>query len=94
MTRFLINYVCVHFAVILAEAIPFLSLFISLVGAVSSTALALIVPAILELVTSYTFGEISPRIIIKDSLILFIGLVGMITGGYESINSIIKAFQS
>lgn len=71
-----------------------MGLFISLVGAVSSTALALIFPAILELVTSYTFGELSPIVVTKDILILLIGVVGMITGGYESIVSIINAFQS
>ncbi|XP_018567658.1 proton-coupled amino acid transporter 1 isoform X2 [Anoplophora glabripennis] len=77
---------------VLAEAIPFLGLFISLVGSVSSTALALIFPPILELVTRYTFGTLTPVTIFKDCFILLLGFLGMVTGGYESINSIVHAF--
>ncbi|KAJ8919913.1 hypothetical protein NQ315_006442 [Exocentrus adspersus] len=79
---------------ILAEAIPFLGLFISLVGAVSSSALALLFPPILELVTRYTYGTLTPLVIFKDCFILLLGFLGMFTGGYESINSIIHAFQN
>ncbi|KAJ8935293.1 hypothetical protein NQ314_012897, partial [Rhamnusium bicolor] len=78
--------------VILAEAIPFLGLFISLVGAVSSSALALLFPPILDLVTCYTYGRLSSVVVIKDVFILLIGFVGMLTGGYESINAIAHAF--
>lgn len=79
--------------VVLAESIPLLNYFISLVGAVSSTALALVFPPLLELVTTYSVSEITPSIIIKDLVILLIAFVGCITGTYESINSIIKAFS-
>lgn len=84
------NYI--FLAVVLAEAIPFLGLFISLVGSVSSTALALIFPPILELVIRYTFGTLTPITIFKDCFILLLGLLGMVTGGYESINAIVHAF--
>lgn len=77
----------------MAEAIPFLNLFISLVGAVSSSTIALLVPPILDLVTSYSFGDLKFLTIVKNVIILLFGVVGCITGTYESINSIIKAFD-
>ncbi|CAG9855731.1 unnamed protein product [Phyllotreta striolata] len=77
---------------VLAEAIPFLNHFISLVGSVSSTALCLVFPVVLDLVMKFSHEELTPYIIVKDVFILLISLLGMITGGFESINSIIKAF--
>ncbi|CAH1123042.1 unnamed protein product [Ceutorhynchus assimilis] len=79
---------------ILAEAIPFLGLFISLVGAVSSAALALIFPPILDTVSTMTFGKLTSFHIIKNGFIILIGVVGMITGSYESIAAIAKAFMN
>ncbi|XP_044257487.1 proton-coupled amino acid transporter 1-like [Tribolium madens] len=79
---------------ILAEAIPFLNHFISLVGAVSSSTLALIFPPILDLVTSYSFGDLKCTTVIKNVIILIFGIVGCATGTYESINSIVKAFNN
>ena len=73
----------------LAEIIPYLDLFITLVGAFSSTAVALIFPPILELITR----KITPWILIKDVIILGIGLTGCITGSCESLRLIVKAFQ-
>ncbi|XP_060520345.1 proton-coupled amino acid transporter 2-like [Cylas formicarius] len=79
---------------ILAEAIPFLGLFISLVGAVSSSALALIFPAIIDIVCASGFNRLTKFVLIKDSIIIFIGALGTLTGGYESISAIVKAFGS
>ncbi|KAL1516846.1 hypothetical protein ABEB36_000692 [Hypothenemus hampei] len=77
---------------VLAEAIPFLGLFISLVGAVSSAALALIIPPILDVVSSMSFSKLTTFIAVKNGIIVLIGLIGMITGSYESISAISKAF--
>lgn len=77
---------------ILAEAIPQLGLFISLVGAVSSTALALLFPPIIEIVVCLQNARLSPFMIIKDIVIILIGLLGFATGTYESITAIINAF--
>nr|CAD7203016.1 unnamed protein product [Timema douglasi] len=78
---------------ILAEAIPKLGLFISLIGAVSSTALALLFPAILDLVTFWEdgFGRFHYRLI-KNSTIFLIGIVGFATGTYVSMEQIVNAF--
>ncbi|XP_015602545.1 proton-coupled amino acid transporter 1 isoform X2 [Cephus cinctus] len=78
---------------ILAEAIPHLNLFISLVGAVSSTALALLFPPIIEMVVCWQSATLGIFTITKDILILLIGLLGFVTGTYESITSIVEAFS-
>ncbi|KAF5271051.1 hypothetical protein FQR65_LT00470 [Abscondita terminalis] len=74
----------------LAELIPFLDLFISLLGAFCSTAIALIFPPVLEFVTS---SEITKWVVIKNLFIISVGLLGCVTGSYESIRLIIKAFK-
>lgn len=79
---------------ILAESIPQLGLFISLVGAVSSTALALIFPPLIELVASSQKPTgITTFMAIKDIVIILLGLFVFVTGTYESIASIVRAFQ-
>ncbi|XP_023315601.1 proton-coupled amino acid transporter 1 isoform X2 [Trichogramma pretiosum] len=77
---------------ILAEAIPHLGLFISLVGAVSSTALALIFPPIIEIVICWQNATLDKAVVTKDVCILLIGILGCATGTYESVTQIVKAF--
>ena len=76
---------------VLAAAIPKLDLFISLVGAVSSSTLALMAPAVIDLVTQ---GEKCswPRAF-KNVIIFAFGFFGFITGSYVSIRNIIKYFS-
>ncbi|CAK1588097.1 unnamed protein product [Parnassius mnemosyne] len=79
---------------ILAESIPQLGLFISLVGAISSTALALVFPPLIELVyKSQTSKGIPIVILMKNIVIISLGLFIFVTGTYESIASIVRAFQ-
>lgn len=78
---------------ILAEAIPELGLFISLVGAVSSTALALIFPPIIEMVVCWQNASLGKFTMTKDVVIVLIGLLGFVTGTYESLTAIIRAFS-
>ncbi|XP_026741964.1 proton-coupled amino acid transporter-like protein CG1139 isoform X2 [Trichoplusia ni] len=79
---------------VLAESIPELGLFISLVGAVSSTALALMFPPLIELVSqSQKPGGIPKYMIAKDCFIILLGLFIFVTGTYESVASIIRAFK-
>lgn len=88
-----LNYI--NFSVILAEAVPHLDLIISLVGAVSSTALALIFPPIIEIVVRWQNATLDKTTILKDVFILLIGLLGCITGTYENVRQIIlKAFSN
>ncbi|XP_045463492.1 proton-coupled amino acid transporter 1-like isoform X2 [Harmonia axyridis] len=94
MAEMLFRLFLVSITFILAEAIPYLPLFISLVGAVSSTALALLFPPILHLVISYSRGELTFIQIFTDLFVMICGLIGACTGTYESVHSIINAFQN
>ncbi|GAB1860344.1 Amino acid transporter transmembrane domain-containing protein [Camponotus japonicus] len=78
---------------ILAEAVPKLGLFISLVGAVSSTALALIFPPIIEMIVRWHNTNLGFFTITKDMTIVLIGVLGFATGTYESLTAIIKSFS-
>jgi len=73
----------------LAAAIPNLSDVISLVGAVSSSTLALIFPPIIEIVTFYDKG-LSRLTIAKDLFIMIFGILGFITGSYVSLSNILS----
>lgn len=76
---------------ILAETIPYLGEFISLVGAIGGTSLALVFPPLLELVTFYeTIGCFG---IFKNIVILAIGFTGIVTGTYAACNEIFLKFM-
>uniref|UniRef100_A0A1I8QAY1 Amino acid transporter transmembrane domain-containing protein n=1 Tax=Stomoxys calcitrans TaxID=35570 RepID=A0A1I8QAY1_STOCA len=81
----------VTFTFILAACIPNLGPIISLVGAVSSSTLALIAPPILEIVTFWPVGfERYKWILWKDVVILIFGLCGFVFGTYASIAQILN----
>ncbi|KAI8798036.1 proton-coupled amino acid transporter 2 [Biomphalaria glabrata] len=76
-----------------AAAIPHLDLLISLIGAFLSTSLALILPAIIEIVTLSAEDEHLPwYIVVKNILIFLLGLVGCFTGTYSAIKDIVNSF--
>ncbi|KAK2838613.1 hypothetical protein Q7C36_013427 [Tachysurus vachellii] len=77
----------------LAILIPELDLVISLVGSISSSALALIFPPLLQILTFHTEG-ISIWLLIKNIVISLLGLLGFITGTYISIVEIIHRNHS
>ncbi|EGW08829.1 Proton-coupled amino acid transporter 3 [Cricetulus griseus] len=59
-------------------------LVISLVGSVSSSALALIIPPLLEIATFYS-ENISCVTIVKDIMISILGLLGCVFGTYQAL---------
>jgi proton-coupled amino acid transporter len=60
------------------------------VGAVSSTALALFFPAIMDLATNWESGLGRFKWLLwKDGFLIFVGLVGFSTGTYASLEAII-----
>ena len=71
-------------------AIPKLDLFISLVGAFGCSFLGLIFPPMISLAVYWP--EVSWPILIKNLIIISIGLVGFVTGTYASIEAIVAAF--
>ncbi|XP_076065718.1 proton-coupled amino acid transporter-like protein acs [Oratosquilla oratoria] len=77
---------------ILAAAIPNIGLFISLVGAMASSTLALIFPPIIEMVTFW--NRLSKLRIAKCMFLMCFGLVCFVVGTTTSIREIIDYFQS
>lgn len=76
-----------------AELVPNLSLLLSLIGAVCSTVLALVLPPLLEFIILSCEGDrVGWFVFFKNTIILVISLIGFVTGGYESLSSIIKAY--
>lgn len=85
------EYHCFHsVSVGLAAAIPNLGAVISLVGAVSSSTLALIFPPVIEIITLWNDG-LGRRnwILWKDILIIIFGVCGFGFGTYASIMNIL-----
>jgi len=74
----------------LAAAIPKLDLFISLVGAVSSSTLAIMAPAVIDTVT--LGRECSWTRLIKNLILFTLGFLGFLSGSYVSIRNIIRYF--
>ncbi|ESO89511.1 hypothetical protein LOTGIDRAFT_218879 [Lottia gigantea] len=76
-----------------AISVPHLDLLISLIGAFASSALALILPATIELITYSAEGEILSRWTkVKDVLIIIFGVIGFATGTYTALLNIIQKF--
>lgn len=74
--------------------VPKLSLFISLNGALCSTALALVFPPFIELVSNWEDSKgPGAAILLKNVAIMIVALLGFITGSYESLAQIIRAFS-
>jgi proton-coupled amino acid transporter len=80
--------------VLIAAAIPKLDLFISLVGALSSSCLALIFPPCIDLLVRAVDNELSAArwrfLLTKNIFIIVFGLVGFATGTYISIKRIVE----
>lgn len=92
MAEYAFRTMLVLFTFGLAAAIPKLDLFISLVGAFSSSFLALIFPPVLELITFWP--NPGKWTVFKDVSIIIFGVIGFFAGTYASIESLVTAFSS
>uniref|UniRef100_F1L1T1 Proton-coupled amino acid transporter 4 n=1 Tax=Ascaris suum TaxID=6253 RepID=F1L1T1_ASCSU len=89
---YLVRYCAVILTCLMAELIPHLALFISLVGAFVSTALALLFPPLIELLCYYARGRLNWKVWTINISILLFALFGCITGTYASMIEIIAVF--
>uniref|UniRef100_A0A8D1BXT0 Solute carrier family 36 member 1 n=1 Tax=Sus scrofa TaxID=9823 RepID=A0A8D1BXT0_PIG len=84
-----VRTVLVCLTCVVAILVPRLDLVLSLVGSVSSSALALIIPPLLEIATYYSEG-MSPLTIIKDALISMLGFLGFVVGTGVTLYELIQ----
>lgn len=81
--------------VTVAALVPHLNIIISLIGALCATVLALFMPVCCQLVLRY--GELEHRpswiLLAKNSFIIAFAIFGLVTGTYESLNSMVEAFR-
>ncbi|XP_066129139.1 proton-coupled amino acid transporter 2 isoform X2 [Saccopteryx bilineata] len=84
-----VRFAMVCLTCILAILVPRLDLVLSLVGSMSSSALALIIPPLLEITTYYSEG-MSPLTIAKDALISILGFLGFVVGTYQALHELIQ----
>ncbi|KAJ8919645.1 hypothetical protein NQ315_006172 [Exocentrus adspersus] len=93
--EYVLRLACVLLTFILAICVPLLGLFISLVGAFCLSALGIAFPAIIEL-CAYWPDNLGPgkMILIKDVLLILIGIVGLCAGSYSCIFSIVEALAA
>ncbi|XP_044743205.1 proton-coupled amino acid transporter-like protein pathetic isoform X2 [Chrysoperla carnea] len=75
---------------VLAALVPNLGVVISLVGALSSSTLALIFPPLIEIITFWPDMGKYKWILWKDILIMLFGIAGFIFGTYASVANIIN----
>lgn len=91
--EFIFRTVMVLITFVVAELVPNLGLLLSLIGSVCSTILALVLPPLMEFILlSSEENKMGWFVIWKNSIILLISLFGFLTGGYESLSGIVKAF--
>ncbi|KAM7348057.1 proton-coupled amino acid transporter-like protein pathetic [Cochliomyia hominivorax] len=89
-----LRFFMVLFTFGVALLVPKLHLFISLIGAFCSTALAFVFPVFVDFVIrAQTPKNLGTWVYLKNILILILAMFGIITGTYESINEIIKEFE-
>ncbi|CAI4231449.1 unnamed protein product [Auanema sp. JU1783] len=76
----------------IAELIPHLALFISLIGAFSGASMALLFPPCIELLTLYAKGQLTRTVWVRNIFLLSFALLGFTTGTYAALSEIWKTF--
>lgn len=86
----LLRSLIISLTFLMAFIVPRLDLFISFIGAVGSSTLALIVPPILDLLVFWPLGGYSKKVLAKDLFILLFGTYIFLAGTFLSLNDIFK----
>lgn len=75
-------------------AIPNLELFISLFGALCLSALGLAFPALIQICTFwyYVSGVKRVWLVVSNTIIVVVGVAGLVIGTYTSLSEIIEKF--
>ena len=97
LAEYILRYGLVLVSFTLAAIIPELDLFISLVGSVCLSTIALIAPSILHSVTYWNELSNNPTGRMRlglNAFISFVGFAGFLAGGYTSLEEIITYFSS
>jgi len=89
LSRFVLN--TITFA--LAATIPWLDLFVSLLGAVKMSVLSLMAPAIIDTASNWNNLGKYNYVFWKNGIIFIFGLLGMVFGTYVSMSQIIHNFS-
>ena len=82
------GFFVVSFTAGLAAGVPKLGLFISLVGAFGSSALAMIFPPLIHLIVFW--DELPIHIKLKNFVLASVGIIGMFIGTYSTIVDMVK----
>ncbi|KAG9508748.1 Proton-coupled amino acid transporter 1 [Fragariocoptes setiger] len=99
LVRYTVILISVSLTFVAAALIPRLDLFISLVGALSSSSLAIIFPPIIEICTFWANEDSDGKafrfaFMFKNIVIILFGIAGLITGTWVSMNELALAYQS
>ncbi|RCN52762.1 transmembrane amino acid transporter protein [Ancylostoma caninum] len=86
------RYMGVLLTCAVAELIPHLALFISLIGAFSGASMALLFPPCIELLTCFAKGELTSSVWAKNIFLLCFAMLGFTTGTYAALSEIFKKF--
>lgn len=81
------NFNIFLFVVGIAAGIPFIGLFISLVGALCISVLGLVCPALMEICVLYK-DKLTALTVAKNIFFILVGLVGLAVGTYTSCKDI------
>jgi len=83
----------IYFLVALAATVPWLDLFVSLLGAVKMSTLSVMAPAIIDIASNWNNPDNFKRRLVKNCGIFVFGLFGCIIGTYVSLYNIIENFR-
>ena len=90
VTRILLNVLVIA----LAATVPWLDLFVSLLGAVKMSTLSIMAPALIDLASNWNDPDGFKLRLAKNVIIFAFGLFGCIIGTYVSLYNIIENFRN